>query len=361
MKVLVVNGPNLNLLGVREPEVYGRATLADLDESVVRWGESMGIEVETLQSNHEGVLIDAIQRTDVDGIVLNPAAYTHTSRAIGDAIAAVPTPVVEVHISNIKEREPWRAESVVAAYCVRSIYGRGLTGYRDALRHLVNRAAMPFETASYGTDPEQVGDLRRGERGLVVLVHGGFWRHEWERDSMETLAVDLSRRGINTWNIEYRRLGTGGGWPESFEDVVSAIDFGPQLGFGDAPTVVIGHSAGGYMSMWAATQSTRRPRLVISMAAASDLQTHANSGLYGADEVRILIDSGAPTSAHPGSVNTVLVHGTGDRHVPHQHSLGLAERSGLDLISVDTGHFQLLDPARAPWPDVAILIEEAVD
>lgn len=360
MKVLVLNGPNLNLLGKREPEVYGRTTLAELEASAVRWGKTMGIDVETLQSNHEGVLIDAIQRSDLDGIVLNPAAYTHTSRAISDAIAAVPTPVVEVHISNVKEREPWRAESVVADNCVRTIYGRGLIGYRDALRHLANRAAIPFETISYGPDPENVADLRRGGHGMVVLIHGGFWRREWERDSMETIAVDLTRRGFDTLNIEYRRLGTGGGWPQSFEDTVAALDHLPRLGSSDARVAVLGHSAGGYMAMWAGSRTETDIELVVSMAAATDLATHARSDLYGAQEVQSLIDSGAPPTAEPGQVRTVLVHGREDVHVPYDHGAELAEQAGLRLISEDTGHFQLLDPVRQPWPAVASVIEESL-
>jgi 3-dehydroquinate dehydratase-2 len=162
MRVLILNGPNLNLLGTREPEVYGTETLADLEQAAIGWGEELGFEVETLQSNHEGVLIDAIQRPDIDGVVLNPAAYTHTSRAIADAIGAVSTPVVEVHISNIKEREAWRAESFISGVCSATIFGRGISGYRDALRHLVNRAAIPFETVRYGPDSDHLGDLRRG-------------------------------------------------------------------------------------------------------------------------------------------------------------------------------------------------------
>ena len=172
-------------------------------------GSGMGVEVVTFHSNHEGELIHQIQRNDVDGIVINPAAYTHASRAIPDAISAVNTPVVEVHISNIKEREPWRAVSLVSGVCSATIYGRGLIGYQHALRHLVNRVAIPYETVRYGPESDQVGDLRVGGETLAVLVHGGFWRHEWTRDIMESIAVDLIQNGVSTWNIEYRRLGDG--------------------------------------------------------------------------------------------------------------------------------------------------------
>lgn len=140
MKVLVLNGPNLNLLGRREPDIYGSETLTDLEGMIHEWAGELGLEVEAYQSNHEGDLIDMIQRTDANGLVINPGAFTHTSRAIPDAITAVGLTAVEVHISNIKEREPWRAVSFVAEACIDTIYGRGLPGYRDALERLVATA-----------------------------------------------------------------------------------------------------------------------------------------------------------------------------------------------------------------------------
>ena len=140
MKILVLNGPNLNLLGTREPEVYGTETLPDLESMIRSWAQEMGHEVETYQSNHEGDLIDVIQQTDADALVINPAAFTHTSRAIPDAIAAVGIPAIEVHISNVKEREPWRAVSFFEDVCVDTIHGRGLSGYRDAMEALGTRS-----------------------------------------------------------------------------------------------------------------------------------------------------------------------------------------------------------------------------
>ena len=206
MRVLVLNGPNLNLLGTREPDVYGDTTLEGLESLIEGWGADLGIETRFTQSNHEGEVIDAIhEAAGMDGLIINPGALTHTSRAIGDAISSVGVPAVEVHISNIKQREPWRAESLVAPSCVRTIFGRGVGGYQDALRHLQNRAAAPFETISYGPHRDNVGDLRRpdGEAsGLLVLVHGGLWRQEYERDSTETLAVDLT--GSRVLDLEPR-------------------------------------------------------------------------------------------------------------------------------------------------------------
>ena len=352
MKILVLNGPNLNLLGTREPEIYGTETLEDLDRLVTEWGVAMGVEIETLQTNHEGQLIDHIQRNDIDGIVLNPAAYTHTSRAIPDAIAGVDHPVVEVHISNIKEREEWRAVSLVSAVSSASIYGRGLAGYQHALRHLVNRAAFPFETVRYGPENDHVGDVRVGGDTLVVLVHGGFWRHEWTRDTMESLAVDLTQHGISTWNIEYRRLGAGGGWPVTPEDVLLALDHVPHLGVEPSRVVVVGHSAGGQLAMWASWRSKTEIDQIVALAPLVDLERHARSQMYGAEETQMLLDDGAPRRISPGDVPTLLVHGESDSHVPIAHSADLAREEGLELLTTSTGHFELLDPSAEGWNTV---------
>ncbi|RZV40924.1 MAG: type II 3-dehydroquinate dehydratase [Acidimicrobiia bacterium] len=135
MNVLVVNGPNLNLLGTREPDVYGTATLPELDEMCVEWGAELGLTVTTFQSNHEGAIIDRIQAAAADGggIVINAGAFTHYSYAIYDALVAVGLPAVEVHISNIHAREEWRHRSVIQPACLAQITGEGLEGYRRAL------------------------------------------------------------------------------------------------------------------------------------------------------------------------------------------------------------------------------------
>lgn len=135
MRVLLMNGPNLNLLGQREPEVYGTTTLASIEEMVRTYAAERGVEVECLQSNHEGVLIDTIHASQgvFDGIVYNPGAHTHYSYALHDAISSVTTPVVEVHISDISKREEFRRHSVLADACIGQVKGLGTQGYLRAL------------------------------------------------------------------------------------------------------------------------------------------------------------------------------------------------------------------------------------
>ena len=141
MRVLVLHGPNLNRLGKREPGVYGTGTLADLDDAVRAHARTLGVETRHLQSNHEGVLIDAIHAADddCDGLVFNPGAFTHYSYAIRDALASIRRPCVEVHLSDIHAREPWRRVSVVAEVCVAQVAGRGVGSYIDGLTLLVER------------------------------------------------------------------------------------------------------------------------------------------------------------------------------------------------------------------------------
>ena len=138
MTVLILNGPNLNLLGVREPELYGRQDYAALTALVEETCRTEGIEMEMVQSNHEGVLVDTIQQAlgRFDGIVINPAAYTHTSVAILDALKAVALPAVEVHISDVSQREAFRQISYAGQACVKTFMGLGLEGYRQAILYL---------------------------------------------------------------------------------------------------------------------------------------------------------------------------------------------------------------------------------
>lgn len=138
MKILVLNGPNINMLGIREPGIYGKNTFADLLSLLERTAAEENLEIEQYQSNHEGDLVDKIQWAygRIDGIVINPAAYTHTSVAILDALKSVSIPAVEVHISDVDAREPFRQISYAGMACVKTIKGLGLEGYRQAILYL---------------------------------------------------------------------------------------------------------------------------------------------------------------------------------------------------------------------------------
>ena len=140
--VLVLNGPNLNLLGTREPQIYGRETLPMIERRLVAAGKASGVKVDCFQTNHEGVIVDRVQQAKRDGvgfIVLNPAAFTYSSIALRDALTAVQIPFIEVHLSNIHAREPWRANSHFTAVAVGSILGLGSRGYDLALDYAIVR------------------------------------------------------------------------------------------------------------------------------------------------------------------------------------------------------------------------------
>lgn len=138
MKILVINGPNINMLGIREPGIYGKQTFSDLLALLETTARQLGVEMEQFQSNHEGCIVDKIQGAygKFQGIVINPAAYTHTSVAILDALKSVAIPAVEVHISNVDARENFRQVSYPGMYCEKTIKGQGLDGYRQAMQYL---------------------------------------------------------------------------------------------------------------------------------------------------------------------------------------------------------------------------------
>ncbi len=139
MKILVINGPNMNLLGLREPDIYGKQTYADLVALLQKRADELGVEISFVQSNHEGDLVDAIQGAypETDGIIINPAAYTHTSVAILDAVKAVGIPTVEVHMSDVKSRDAFRQVSYIRQACIATVMGKGFGSYIEALELLV--------------------------------------------------------------------------------------------------------------------------------------------------------------------------------------------------------------------------------
>lgn len=341
MRVSVIHGPNLNLLGTRQPDIYGDQTLTDLETQINRWGMSMNVDTDFFQSNDESELVDAIQDAaqNHEAILVNAGGFSHTSVAIADAVASVGIPTVEVHLSDISAREPWRHTSLIQPVSVRQISGRGAVGYRDALRHLVNRAAMDFTELRYGPHRDNIGDLRTPDsssRGIVVLVHGGCWLNPWERDTMESIAVALTNEGYESLNLEYRRRPP---WPGSGQDVETAIRKTVNL---RNRVAVIGHSAGGYLGLW--NQGRRPVDLLIGLAPITDLEQAKGES----ESISTLIESGAPLSLTASSNTHLLIHGAEDRVVHPSHSGRLREMARVEIVP-GNGHFDLLNPSGVSW------------
>ena len=219
----------------------------------------------------------------------------------------------------------------------------------------------------YGPHPEQVADLvlpdGPGPFPVVALVHGGFWRARYRRDLMEPLAQDLASRGVAAWNVEYRRLDAGGGWPESAEDVVAAIDHLYEL---DAPLAleegpaVVGHSAGGHLALVAAAKG--RASRVVGQAAVSDLEEGRRLGLGAGVVERFAdgapLDDASPIRRAPLAVPVLLVHGADDDTVPASMSEAFAAKGGDVTLSVRAGegHFEHLDPGSGAWAEVTAFL-----
>jgi pimeloyl-ACP methyl ester carboxylesterase len=206
--------------------------------------------------------------------------------------------------------------------------------------------------------PDQYGDLRRvsSQSTLVVLVHGGLWRHEWTADTTESIALDLFHRGFSTRNLEYRRVGLGGGWPESFSDIAMALARIPDLtGFSPDQTLVLGHSAGATMALWA-----DHPGLGLALAPFCDLVEARQQRLAGDTFARLLEepldDPAAYSPAHrlPRRAPTVIFASPADRVVPIEairryRDAAKESQSQVDLVTTDGGHFDFLEPSTATW------------
>ena len=374
MRILLLNGPNLNLLGTRTPDVYGATTLPQVEESCRERAEQYGHSLEAYQSNHEGALIDAVHaaRHTADAIVFNPGAYTHTSYALRDAIEAVEIPTVEVHVSNVHEREPWRRISLTEPACVYQIFGRGVSGYLAAISHLHYRAIHPPNTLPYGSHPDQAGDLRLpdgpGRHPVAVLIHGGGWTAPYTRDTMDGLAVALAARGRATWNIEYRRIPPVGGWRNTLADAVAGLDCLTALAqehpLNLDSVTIIGHSAGAHLGFFAARNARRQPSRFVSLAGMLDLLRlrpdfdDLLSAFLG-DELGAMISAVNPISNLPIAAPIVAVHGDRDETVDPDQSRSFVEAavaSGDRARVVEVagaGHDDLIDPRATGWETVA--------
>jgi len=379
MHIVIINGPNLNLLGTRSPDVYGSTSLTELEDMCRAWAADEGGTIDAYQSNHEGDLIDHLHAArDADGIVINPGAFTHYSYAIRDAIEAIGRPTVEVHISNISDREHWRRTSVVSDVCIATVFGRGVEGYRDAIRHLAARTAWPIETISYGNGTDRVGDLRipsgSGPYPVAVLLHGGFWRNTAARDLLDGVAVDLTRRGWATWNIEFPRVGSGGGWSVTQAAVRSAIDSLTEIADGHgldlSRIVVIGHGSGGHLALRSALGDPGTPiAAVVGLAPIGDLEAAHRAGI-GNGGVEAFMEgtpeqspdryaAASPMRNLPIGVPILVIHGDQDSQIPAPISRSFAGRAadrGDTVIYHEiegVGHETLIDPRSTAWQMIA--------
>lgn len=277
---------------------------------------------------------------------------------------------------------------IVLALPVGAACGRDTAEPREAASVLTLGYGMPDEEPI----ADRVGDLRLpdgpGPHPVAVVIHGGFWRKQYGRDLMDRICVDLARRGWASWNIEYRRVGAGGGWPATFEDVAASVDHVAEVAeehrLDLSRVVTIGHSAGGHLALWTALRQNIpagevgaapivRPRLAIGQAAVADLGQAARDAVGGTavpdlmggspDDVPDRYEAGSPFELLPGDSPMLLVHGAGDDIVPLSLSERFVEEAGrrggaARLTVVHGGHFEHLDPSTEAWSKAVTAIEE---
>jgi 3-dehydroquinate dehydratase-2 len=364
VRILIINGPNLNLLGSREPEIYGSDTLRGLEHEWARHAARVRVGIATYQSNHEGAIIDAIQGASgrFDGIILNAGALSHYSYAIYDALVAIGIPAVEVHISNIYEREEWRHKSVTGEAAIATIYGRGTVGYVNAIDLLTAHITMPHEICTYGDGRDDLIDVRRadvdGPAPVAVVVHGGFWRDVWKRDITAPLCAAITQLGWSTVNVEYTRGPRS--FPRAIEDVARAIswvrDHAEDYNFDTSRIVVIGHSAGGYLALKAAHRDADIAG-VIALAAVTDL-TAISAARPDDDPAAAFVGGTQEADAAPWNTAALsgealvpvhLIHGTADETVDPSHSSDYADAhpESATYTSIEQlDHMGIVDPLR---------------
>jgi acetyl esterase/lipase len=326
---------------------------------------------------------------DPAGVVIAPGPAGFDASGLASAVAAAPVPVVAVEPGNLRKAglNPESTRLAAAGACV--LYGRGPDTARHALLFLARRHGHLIDTLAYGSDPSQDGDLwcpaGPGPHPVTVLFHGGFWYHAWERDLMDGLARDLAGRGVAAWNVEYRRVGAGGGWPATGEDAARATDhlvaLAPVYGLDLGRVAVLGHSAGAQLAVWVAARGRRgevHPRLVVGLATIGDLEQAMTDRIGGGSVARLLRGNAAagpdrgdendlevalvdasPRARLPIAVPQLLAYAADDDIVPPSQTTGYAaaaEAAGDDVTVMEFttgGHFALIDPTTPAWAAVA--------
>lgn len=382
IRIVVVPGPGLD--GAQCSE-WGREIGVDVD---VRPGDPAAI-VDAMVSGHPSMVADSGNGAgppEPAGVVIAPGPDGFDASGLASAVAAAAVPVVAIEPGNLRRAGLQPESTRIVAAGARVLYGRGPGTARHALLHLACRHGQPVDTLAYGPDLSQDGDLwcpaGAGPHPVAVLFHGGFWYHAWERDLMDGLARDLARRGIAAWNVEYRRVGAGGGWPATGGDAARATDhlvpLAPVYDLDLDRVAVVGHSAGAQLALWVAARGRRgevHPALVVGMATIADLEealtarTGGNSvarllaaGLDNAGDVGdldVALADASPRARLPIGVAQILAHAIDDDVVPAAQTTAYAEaaRAAGDDVTVLTieagGHFSLIDPLSSAWATVA--------
>ena len=325
------------------------------------------------------------------GVVIAPGPDGFDASGLAGAVAAAAVPVVAIETGNLRKAglQPESTRLTEAGACV--LYGRGPDTARHALLFLARRHGAALDTLAYGPDPSHDGDLwcpaGAGPHPVAVLFHGGFWYHAWERDLMDGLARDLAGRGIAAWNVEYRRVGAGGGWPATGEDAARATDhllaLAPVYGLDLGRVAVLGHSAGAQLALWVAARGRRgevHPVVVVGMATIADLEEAMAARTGGSSVARLLrggtdgagddgdldvpLAEASPRARLPIGVPQILAHAVNDDVVPRSQTAGYAEAAraagdDVTVLALETGgHFGLIDPLSSAWTAVARALQD---
>jgi len=357
-----------------------------------RWAAEFGIEVDVRADEPVVVLrgLAADGAAGSAGVIVAPGPAGLGDPALAEAIGGTGVPVVFVEPGNLRRTGPEPESTGLVAAGGRVLYGRGPDTARYAVLFLARRLGRAPDTLAYGPDPSHEGDLwvpdGKGRHPVAVLFHGGFWYHAWERDLMDGLAADLAARGIAAWNVEYRRVGAGGGWPATGEDAGRATDhlaaLAPVYRLDLSRVVVLGHSAGAQLALWVAARGRRgsvHPALAVGLATIGDLEGAMADGVGGGSVARLLEGAGvgagdrevalcdaSPLARLPIGVPQLLAHAVDDEVVPVSQTTHYAEtaRAAGDDVTVlqleGGGHFELIDPGSPAWAAVAPVLQEKV-